>query len=260
MSSQRYPTKDLRYKICEFFEELQVDSTGLGPQLHVSLVDMESLLEFAVGSDEDAKIEALWSELLALNEERFGDAMNRPVISIINLPVPEDLEDFHTNFISGGILDVRCSSKNLEDYMTELKIRTLAAIQAQRYGGRLGLERLPDGRVKIIFGEKEMTVNKTKKLVFDLRISMVLLMFGETIDLTDDRSVSITDYNKGDHITYNKLLSPLRIIEGVERMDDPSSIDLKSIKDAARGIRNASLKKLGLSIFDTNDEGMKLVL
>lgn len=250
----QYPEKTLIYKICEFFLEIRRKQTGLGTKLHVRLQEMGNLLEHAISTNDEDRIKELGQRLSFLDEERFGEHMDKRVIEILDISI---LEDFLKEFKSNETLYFRCSSENLKDYISELKRRTQDAISASGHGGSARLEQLDNGRIKILFGNEVMRVNKTKKHTFDLSIHMVRLMYGYPASLNGD-DILINNYERGNHITYEDLLDPLRRIEGEEYSQ--SSISDRSIKDIVRSLNGRALKKLGHPLFKADGEGLSWAL
>ncbi|MCX6705439.1 MAG: hypothetical protein NT162_03860 [Candidatus Woesebacteria bacterium] len=246
-----YPRKSLRHQICEFFREIRINETGIGTPFEIKLGDMSSLLQYAQGDD---RLEALRLELYDLDRERFGTSMDRPVISIINLP---SSENFATAFQNNNSLEVRCASENIEDYIQKLEERTQAA---RSHFGLVELNPLSSGGVRIVLGDKTMKVTKSRINGIDLRINIVRLMYGESVALLD-RDISMNEYEidgpyeRGNFVNYEDLLSALRIIEGNE--ESLSIITLGSIEDAIIGLNDRSMEKFGRSLFVTNDGGLK---
>lgn len=250
-----YPTKSLRFQICDFFCKLRRNKAGISTPLRVNLHDMEELLQYHVIDDgNDDKIIALGRELVSLNNERFGDAMDRPVISITNLPSPED---FLRAYSRDEVLDVRCSTENIEAYMSKLKERTRVAEQIRQYGDGVRLDRLSNGRVAIVLGDKKMKVNKTKKHKIDVLVIIVQLMYGESVD---PPGVSIDSYERGYNVSYDDLLRYLHRIEGNEDENDQSNIDSDTVKDAVSYLDKRSMKIFSCSLFRTNNDSLSWVL
>lgn len=249
-----YPEKRLIYKICEFLLEVRRKKPGLGTKLQVRLQDMETLLEYATSTTSEDKINELGQRLSDLDEERFGDHVDRRVIEILDASI---LEDFLEKFKANEILLFRCLSQDLEDYILELKRRTQNAISANQLVGSVGLEQIDNGRIRITLDDRVMKINKTKKHNFDLSISMVRLMHGDPVSL-NGKNISINNYERGNHISYGDLLGPLRGIEG--EPDNQSSINERTIKDAVRNLNPRASKKLGRPLFEADDEGLRWVL
>lgn len=237
-----YPTKTLRYKICEFFLNKRIDSPGLGVPLNINLVDMRYLLDYATGSN-DEKIIKLWIELNELNKEAFGADMERNVIDIFHFP--DNNEEFITIFKNGSILQVRCLSKNIEDYMTELKERTQAA---RRHYGLVELIPLSGG-VKIVLGDKEMSIGKSKNNDIDLHINIVKLLYGDSVNLPDGDITLEEDYKRGDLVVLDDLVNILQMIEGTDGDNNPTS-DNKAVYDAVRNLNTRSVTFFGRPLFN----------
>jgi hypothetical protein len=217
-----YPTKELRYKICEFLLNRRIIEVGIGTPLRIKVRDMEFLLEYTNTADRDERVNALADELISLNSEGFNDSVKRPVIQILDMSILNNLQNAFTRDL---ILTIRCASKNLEDYITELEQRTIAVVR--RESNSVEFEELPNGGVKISLTNKEMKVGKTKNS-FDLRINVVKIVY-------DEKSITIYD-----------LVDQLQELEGGNR----SNIQMRSIADTIRGLNKRSNKIFGCPIIE----------
>jgi hypothetical protein len=207
------------------------------------------LLEFAITSNGNTREEVFIEELLQLEDEVFN---NKKLLVIENRKV---LNNF-TQWVSGGlVLKIRCGSRMLEDYISELKNRTRVAI---RNLGLAEIKPLPSGGIEVILGDKEMNVHMTKKHDFNLYITIIQLMSGTVITINGNEHLLEQNYKKGDHISYDQLLEILRNIEGNENTDE-SKINDKSIKDAIRYINGRAETKLGISLLEKDKTGLKWV-
>jgi hypothetical protein len=119
------------------------------------------------------------------------------------------------------------------------------------------IELLPNGEGKVILGDKEMTITKTKGSGINLRINIVVLMCGKGIILNGS-TISLDDYEKGNHVEFYDLLKCLKKIEG--EYESESKINKKSIKDAVRGLNKRSKIELDNSLFEIKNDGLIWIL
>ena len=242
-----YLNKTLRYKICDFFYNKRIKHLGIGGSFVFRLQEMTSILEYATGGD---RTKGLGEELHSLQKERFGDLDDKPVINISNLP---PIENFNNAFEMNQPLLVTCSSKNLEDYVKVLKDRTQAAM---RHLGLVELVPLPSGGVKIVLGDKEMKINKSKRDNLNLCIAIVKLMYGESVKVYDD-NISLVNYERKDFVEYFHLTGSIGEILGEEIDEDTMR---KSIYDAIRHLNKRSMKIFESPLFEIKNEGLNWVL
>lgn len=254
-----YPEKTLRYQVLELFLNKRRQTVGLAGTIRIPLQELRCVLEYAKTDNEDnrdlniLRIESLADELISLNEEKFGDLLKkRPLINVIN---KEILNNLPLHFERGNVLVIECTSKNIEDYILELKNRTRVAM---RINGMSELIELSTGGVKIVLGDKEMKINKTKGSNINLRVCIVKLMYGQSITIPG-RIISINDYERGNSICYNDLLESLREIEATED-EALSKITFDSIYDAIRGLNERSMEIFEHSLFEIDNEGLKWIL
>ena len=83
--SAMYPRKTLRYEICQFLRAKKREDDTIGRPLVIRLSEMEELLQYAVSSKRDNRIDDLAIELNKLNDERFGDKGRRVPLEIENI-------------------------------------------------------------------------------------------------------------------------------------------------------------------------------
>jgi len=248
-----YPTKSLRYQICEFFIDRRRREAGLGGPIRIKLKDLgREVYEYANSDNEDERIKAIGDQLYLLNKEWFGDSLEREVINILNLPAPAD---FLTAFRENKEIEVRCLSKNLEDYVSELKTRTRVAIREK---GLVELEQLPS-RINIILGDKEMYVGKSKKNNFNLSINIVQLMYSGSVNILGDVFSLSDNYERKDFVLYLDLLRVISHIEDDVNENNQEKI-LKSIKDAVRDLNKRSMEIFEHPIFEEINEGLSWIL
>ena len=152
-------------------------------------------------------------------------------------------------------MNITCTSKGIEDYIDSLKERTNVAI---RNLAKSELKVSSNGGTRIVWGDKEMKITKSKKDDKNLSINITKLMYGDTI-VSNEGNILLEDYERGNHILYNYLLASLKKVWG-ESGDDISLKELKPIKDAIRTLNKRARQNLGTDIFDSNDEGLKLLI
>ena len=245
-----YPTKSLRYEICKFIFNRRLDEPSLGGPLLIKFQEMRGLLDYAVGHNKSEKMEAFAEELLSLNEEVFGDSMKRPVIKILDLKV---LNKLPIAFENNLVLRVQCLSKNIGDYISELETRPQAA---RRYYGLVELESLPNSGVKVVLGDKEMQVTKSKINNVNLYISLVKLMYGKP-----GEDVLLNDYKRTDHVSFSNLVDAILEIGGIDEDNQENRLKIeKSIKDAVIYLNKKSKKKFGSFLFEEKDDGLIWIL
>jgi len=247
-----YPRKTLRYEICQFLLAKKREDDTIGRPLVIRLSEMEELLQYAVSSKRDNRIDDLAIELNKLNDERFGDKGRRVPLEIENMEI---FKDFASNFEANEYLMVQCSSKDLEDYIETLKEATS---KAERAANILKIEDIQNGGVRIISGNKSMSIRGGRGL--HLQANIVKLMVGGHIDLPhrpkDARFISISlyhgsNYDTGDYISFSEMSDILREIENDGERPD---ISVRSVRDAVNNINMESIKdeKLGKEIFEIN--------
>jgi hypothetical protein len=244
-----YPTKDLRYKICEFLIDKRIKTPGLGNILKIKGEEIRDLLEFAITSNGNTREDVFIEELIHIEDEVFNDT------KLLIIENKEVLNNFDQWIRGGSVLKVRCDSKMLENYISELKNRTRVAL---RNLGLAEIKPLPSGGIEVILGDKEMKVHMTKKHDFNLYITIIQLTSGAVITMNGNERILEKNYKKGDHISYNQLLEILRSIEGNENTDE-SKINDKSIKDAIRYINSRAETELGISLLEKDKTGLKWV-
>lgn len=244
-----YPEKTLKYRICDFFLKKRRKEPGLGTPLSVKLQEMKSLLEYAIGDSEDKRIKALEHELSLLDKERLDGPEEKTVIDILQ---PPQSKDFITAFKNNETIQVRCFSKNIEEYVLELKTRTRVAI---RNYGLAELIHLPSGGVKIILGDKEMKVGKSRNNNFNISVNIIKLMFNGSVTILGDVFSLEDNYKRKDFILFVDLLYVISEIEDDVDRDNQDKI-FKSITDAVSNLNEKSMEELGHPLFEIQNEGL----
>lgn len=246
-----YPTKTLRYQICNFLLERRRREPTLGTPLAIKLQEMGPLLEYAAGEDDIERIEALGNELVLLNKERLGDMLEKTIIDILPPPISSS-KDFVVAFKDNKTIEVRCLSKNIEEYIAELKNRTQAAI---RNLGLAEITPLPSGGVEIILGDRKMRIGKSKGNNFNLSSNIVKLMYSGSVTVLGATFSLQDNYERKEFILFTDLLGVISNIEDDIDEDNQLKI-LKSIKDAVSNLNERSNEELGRPLFGIENEGL----
>lgn len=242
-----YPEKTLKYQICNFFLEKRRREPGIGNPLDIKLHEMIPLLEYASGKDNPIK--TLGNELSVLDHERINSHEEKTVIDILQAP---QSEDFFTAFKNNETIKIRCFSENLDEYIKKLKTLTRVAI---RHYGLAELKPLPSGGVKIILGDKEMKVGKSKKNNFNLSANIVKLMYSGSVTILGDVFSLGDGYERKEFIHFIDLLDPIsKIVDDIN--EDNQSVVLKSITDAVSDLNDRSVEELGYPLFEIQNEGL----
>lgn len=235
-----YPTKDLRYKICDFLIKRRVERPTLGDLFEIKFQEMEDLLQYAAvdRGDRVLRLKALRKELSVLNLEPSIEDPENTVINIYNLPTEDD---FIQAYNENQLLKVQYTSESLDNYELKLKERTLVV---NRRLGIVEFKILPSGGVKIILGEKRMTVGRAK---------------GERINL---RSQIIQIVHEEEFIYLCDLLDKLYTDEDIyEDMSEDDRLRItKSITDAVIGLNERSNQKFNKPIIENINMGLKWIL
>jgi len=246
---QLYPTKTLRYQICDFLLKKKRGEPTLGTPLNIKLQEMEPILQYAVGD----RIKALEHELSILDKERFGGAEEKTVIDIIQAP---QSEDFAVAYKNNETIKIRCYSKNIEEYILELKTRTRVAI---RNYGLAELIHLPSGGARIVLGDKEMEIGKSKKDGdMDLSVNIIKLMYGESISILRNNLSLGIGYTRGDLVFYEDLLKIFHKLDDFTADNEDKKI--RSFKDVAFNLNERAVEEFGKPILDKNTEGLRWIL
>jgi hypothetical protein len=245
---QLYPTKTLRYQLCNFLLKKKREEPTLGTPLNIKLREMEPLLQYAVGD----RIKALEHELSILDKERFEGPEEKTVIDIIQAP---QSEDFTVAYNNNETIKIRCFTKNIEEYILELKTRTRVAIRNFRLAE---LVHLHSGGVKIVLGDQEMDIGKTRDGDMDISVNIIKLMYGESISILR-RNLSLgLDYTRGDLVFYEDLLEIFHKLDDFTA--DNESKKIKAFKDVAINLNERAMPKFGKPILEKNTEGLKWIL
>lgn len=248
----KYLSKELTFSICKFILERRIDEDGIGNPIEIKIEDMEPLLFCAHGNNMQEDIDELGKRLLFLNSETFGESMNRSVIKITDTSLLNKLSE---HFGKGRSIKIVCSSENIEDYIDTLKRRTDALLR------NLGMGRidiLPNGAIMLKIGDKEMKVTRSKNNDKNVSIYVTRLMFGEVIE-SNYGNVSIEDYKRGDHIFSDELIKCLKKIWG-ESVDEITTQDRKLLNGVVSELNQRASKELGFSMYEINDQGLKLCM
>ena len=259
MPNPTYETKNLRYKICEFLIEKKREQDTIGRPLIIGLKELEDLLQYAVstkvvGAKKGDRILDLAAELGKLNNERFGDNLEKSPLQIVNVEILEG--DFVSNFEENEDIEIKCLTKNLEEYMYLLREATGRAKQAEN---QIRASDLPNGGVLIIVADKSMKIGGGRGEA--IRANIVRLMLGEGVRPPNRRkNISIPSYQKGDIVAFSDLVDLLEDIG-----DNASNLDItdRTIRDAVRGIneRAEEPKNFGKFIFkiSENESSFRLI-
>lgn len=247
--SELYPEKSLRYKLLEFILKIRRKTRGIGGRIRIPLKDIEYLLDYVnIENPEENtkfnKIEILADELIELDEETFGntETEERPVIKIINREILSNLPQY---FNTNGVLVVKCTSENLEEYINLLKKRTE---NAEKIRGLSKIEDLPNGNLTIVLGDKKVKFIHARAGSPDISINLIRLMYGKNV-----KGTMLRDYEKGNHVHANEIFNNLNYI-----LD--SEITSKQISDSIRGINNKIYQEFGSDLLDADDQGLRLIL
>lgn len=248
-----YERKELRYEICKFLIDKKREQDSIGKPLIIGLKEMSGLLDFGVSRGEDDKISDLAHELATLNDERFDDDLKRRPLEIKNIEI---LEEFISNYKANMDLDVRCLSKNLEDYLVVLKEATTRSMVAQC---SKRIENIQNGGVRIVTGNLSMKVLGGKGA--RLHTNIVRLMFGAALDssatMRRQKATSVrgiqSDYQIGDAVPFSGVADILNVF------DEGGSIPAteRNVKDAVKNINQRAVKDecLGEKLFTVNTDG-----
>lgn len=244
-----YPEKTLIYQICKFLSDKKRKITGLGGPLSFKLKEFEGFFEVAKGATNEEKIMSLYNALSILNHESFGPALDRNVITILNMP---NKENFINSFNNNDSIVIKYLSEDIDDYEEELKTRTQVAIR------NLGLAEiipLPSGGVKIILGNKKMNIGKSKINNFNLSANIVKLMYSGSVTVLGDVFSLGDGYERKEFIHFIDLLDVIsKIVDDIN--EDNQSVVLKSITDAVSDLNKRSVKELGYHLFEIQNEGL----
>ena len=242
-----YPTKTLKYQICNFLLEKRRREPGIGDPLNIKLQEMIPLLEYASGKDNPIK--TLGKELSLLDKERLNSHEEKTVIDILQVP---QSEDFITAFKNNETIKIRCFSENLDEYIVKLKTLTRVAI---RNLGLAELVYLPSGGVNIILGDKKMNIGKSKINNFNLSSNIVKLMYSGSVTILGDVFSLGDGYKRKDFIYFIDLLYVIsEIVDDIN--EDNQSVVLKSITDAVNDLNERSVQELGYPLFEIQNEGL----
>ena len=250
-----YERKKLRFQICEFLIKKKQEDDKLGQPLTIKPKEMENLLQYAVSTQREGRINDLCRELGVLNDE-FKNSPSKSPLKIINVDMIE--EDFVLKFEANEEdLVIECSTENLENYIKEAKEATVRAERAQN---KIRIEDIQNGGVRVISGDKSMEVGGGRG--GRIRANIIKLMAGQHIELphrprqSNIISISRQDgfsYDMGDNVSFSKMFE---ILKEIENEDENSKMTSRSVSDAVRGLKERSEQEenLGAPLFEINND------